>query len=321
MEVGTALLEISDRRLYRETHSTFEEYCRDKWKVTARRAYQLCEAAEVVKALPENVNNCSHSLIQNEGQARELARVPVENRVAVLEAAGDNGKVTAATIRQAYADTEICRAAAAIRMEQFAARNAKVADELLMPAALNPLDAAGRITRVMVSPDKQQFRLIIGPNKAGTKLPGWWKDYQESPAHKDAEARAKALEQEAERLAKSLQAQARRIREDATERACQQFVALHGTPIHYVVTFDVAFPAGQLPKDADTAARYLLDRMNSGQLEPTETGCWGDMSLPFPMVPRPAKGGWAQMGSPGWLNEFFPNLATTTGGPPREHHR
>ena len=101
VEVGNALLEISDRRLYRETHATFAEYCETKWRMSARRAYQLCEAAEVVNALPENVNNCSQSQITNEGQARELSRVEPARRVQVLEAASANGPVTAASIRAA----------------------------------------------------------------------------------------------------------------------------------------------------------------------------------------------------------------------------
>ena len=29
--VGSALLEIRDSRLYRSTHATFEDYCRDRW--------------------------------------------------------------------------------------------------------------------------------------------------------------------------------------------------------------------------------------------------------------------------------------------------
>jgi hypothetical protein len=45
VEVGNALLEISDRRLYRGTHSTFKEYVEDKWKLSVSRAYQLCDAA------------------------------------------------------------------------------------------------------------------------------------------------------------------------------------------------------------------------------------------------------------------------------------
>jgi hypothetical protein len=105
VEVGNALLEISDRRLYRATHSTFQEYVQEKWNMTARRAYQLCEAAEVVKALPENVNNCSHSRITNEGQARELAKVKPEKRAKVLETAATKGKVTAKSIQEAAVQT------------------------------------------------------------------------------------------------------------------------------------------------------------------------------------------------------------------------
>jgi hypothetical protein len=101
VEVGNALCEISDRRLYRETHSTFQEYVLAKWKMTARRAYQLCEAAEVVKALPGTVNNCSQSLITNEGQARELAKVEPGKRAGVLEAAASEGQLTARKIRLA----------------------------------------------------------------------------------------------------------------------------------------------------------------------------------------------------------------------------
>jgi DNA-directed RNA polymerase subunit RPC12/RpoP len=105
VEVGTALLEISDRRLYREKNSTFAEYVADKWKMTARRAYQLCEAAEIVKALPENVNNCSQSLITNEGQARELAKVEPDRRVEVLKAAASTGKLTAKSIKDTASQT------------------------------------------------------------------------------------------------------------------------------------------------------------------------------------------------------------------------
>ena len=32
-EVGDALLKIRDCRLYRESHATFDEYCRDRWGI------------------------------------------------------------------------------------------------------------------------------------------------------------------------------------------------------------------------------------------------------------------------------------------------
>ncbi|HET7037948.1 MAG TPA: hypothetical protein VFI42_19905, partial [Thermomicrobiaceae bacterium] len=45
MEVGQALAEIRDARLYRETHTTFEAYCRERWGFTSSRARQLIGAS------------------------------------------------------------------------------------------------------------------------------------------------------------------------------------------------------------------------------------------------------------------------------------
>lgn len=56
MEVGGALTVIRDQRLYRASHKTFEEYCREKWDMTGRRARQLCAAAGVVRNLLEERN-------------------------------------------------------------------------------------------------------------------------------------------------------------------------------------------------------------------------------------------------------------------------
>ncbi len=36
-EAGMALMQLRDRRLYRTTHPTFEEYCRDRFNYTRRR--------------------------------------------------------------------------------------------------------------------------------------------------------------------------------------------------------------------------------------------------------------------------------------------
>lgn len=51
IEVGEALAEIRDNRLYRETHATFEAYCRERWGWTSRHANRQIEAAEVVATL------------------------------------------------------------------------------------------------------------------------------------------------------------------------------------------------------------------------------------------------------------------------------
>jgi hypothetical protein len=51
----TELLEIRDGRLYRETHGTFDDYCREGWGFSRHRASQLITAAEVVGELAEMV--------------------------------------------------------------------------------------------------------------------------------------------------------------------------------------------------------------------------------------------------------------------------
>ncbi len=62
VEVGKALMEIRESRLYRETHGTFETYCRERWGFSKRRGNQLIQAAEVGTMVP----------VENERQAREL---------------------------------------------------------------------------------------------------------------------------------------------------------------------------------------------------------------------------------------------------------
>ncbi|MFB9991334.1 hypothetical protein ACFFLM_04990 [Deinococcus oregonensis] len=44
--VGEALLSIWDRRLYREAHETFGDYCEQVWGWSRQRAQHLMDAAE-----------------------------------------------------------------------------------------------------------------------------------------------------------------------------------------------------------------------------------------------------------------------------------
>lgn len=78
-EVGSALMQIRDERLYRAEFGTFEDYCQERWGMTRRRANQLVEAATLGTMVP----------IENERQARALAPVaadPVEVRETFAEA-------------------------------------------------------------------------------------------------------------------------------------------------------------------------------------------------------------------------------------------
>lgn len=120
VEVGAALAIIRDQRLYRETHSDFGDYCQDKWGWTRGRSNQLIQAAEVVAGLDTVVS----TLPTSERQARELARLPVEQRAEVWEKAVDtapkkNGtpRVTTAHLREVANGTKDFEAAVRRGME------------------------------------------------------------------------------------------------------------------------------------------------------------------------------------------------------------
>ena len=97
LEVGDALTEIRDSRIYRSDYGTFDEYCKIKWGWQRQRAYELISAALTVNELPAKCNQ----LITREGQARALAAVPAEKRVEVVEKAAAAGPVTAKSITEA----------------------------------------------------------------------------------------------------------------------------------------------------------------------------------------------------------------------------
>ena len=66
VEVGRALAEIRDRKLYRASHGTFEEYAGERWLLSRTRAYQMIDAAAVSTIVDSDPP-------ANEAQARELA--------------------------------------------------------------------------------------------------------------------------------------------------------------------------------------------------------------------------------------------------------
>jgi len=51
VEVGRALTEIRDSKLYRVSHKTFEAYCKDRWEIGRSRAYDLIDQAKVTETL------------------------------------------------------------------------------------------------------------------------------------------------------------------------------------------------------------------------------------------------------------------------------
>jgi phage N-6-adenine-methyltransferase len=105
VEVGEALLEIRDRRLYRVAYPSFEEYCRERWGFRRAHAHRLVQSAKVIRALSPAGDSPT-----SERQARELTPLltdPEQLREAWVDArerAEQSGSpLTASRVRDAVA--------------------------------------------------------------------------------------------------------------------------------------------------------------------------------------------------------------------------
>jgi hypothetical protein len=95
IEVGVALLEIRDSRLYRQSHNTFEAYCRERWDMTKTRANQLIQSSEVMENLTTIVVKPTH-----ESQVRPLAGLdPEQQREVWRIASNGNSQPTAKEVK------------------------------------------------------------------------------------------------------------------------------------------------------------------------------------------------------------------------------
>jgi phage N-6-adenine-methyltransferase len=98
VDVGNALLSIRDSKLYRESHTTFEDYCRERWQMSKTNANRLIQAAEVT----ENLTPFGVILPTSESQARPLTRLEPEEQIVAWEKAvstASNRKITAAHVQ------------------------------------------------------------------------------------------------------------------------------------------------------------------------------------------------------------------------------
>ena len=100
IEVGRALMEIREGKLYRVTHMTFEDYCQERWGMSDSYAAKQIDAAATVNEI-ERTDNCRVSIPANEAQVRPLTKLPIEDRASAWKeavASAPNGKPTAAIV-------------------------------------------------------------------------------------------------------------------------------------------------------------------------------------------------------------------------------
>ena len=97
IEVGDALAQVRDQRLYREEFGTFEVYCHERWGLSRSRVYRLIDASGVTQMSPIGDKPTS------EGQARELVGLEPKEVGEVMRKASETtgGKVTAKAIKEA----------------------------------------------------------------------------------------------------------------------------------------------------------------------------------------------------------------------------
>lgn len=100
-EVGAALAEIRDDKLYRRDYKTFEEYCSSRWSMSRPQAYRLIDASNVV-------NNLSPmgDIFANERQVRPLVALPPEKQREAYATAckRTGGRPTEKVVREVVAE-------------------------------------------------------------------------------------------------------------------------------------------------------------------------------------------------------------------------
>lgn len=108
--VGQALAEIRDQRLYRESHSTFEAYCWERWGWTRQHSNRVIGAASVARQLEP-----MGSIPVSERALRPVVKLPPAERSQVLELAkvkAGSGPVTTGIVKAAVAEVAVGTAAA-----------------------------------------------------------------------------------------------------------------------------------------------------------------------------------------------------------------
>ncbi|RCJ24419.1 hypothetical protein A6770_28340 [Nostoc minutum NIES-26] len=106
-EAGKALAELRERRLYRSTHKTFEEYCRDRFGYTRIAAsYKIAAATVMDNLLTNGLQNSEISQDErqvfptNERQVRPLVSLEPQQQVEAWQSAVEKagGKVPSGRI-------------------------------------------------------------------------------------------------------------------------------------------------------------------------------------------------------------------------------
>lgn len=101
-QVGLALLQIRDSRLYRQTHGSFDEYLAARWNMHRSTAHRAIAAAEIASRLTLPIGDTPVEPT-HESQVRPLSALPEEQQREAWEEAvrASGGAPTAADVQRA----------------------------------------------------------------------------------------------------------------------------------------------------------------------------------------------------------------------------
>jgi hypothetical protein len=105
VQIGRALMLIRDKRLYRETHSSFEAFCQEEFQMARTFVHYHIEAVKVMDNLLRDKGSQIVNVPTSEGVTRELTKVkdPEEQKEVWKEAVKTSPKgkkVTASHLRE-----------------------------------------------------------------------------------------------------------------------------------------------------------------------------------------------------------------------------
>ncbi|MFA6271403.1 MAG: MT-A70 family methyltransferase [Candidatus Paceibacterota bacterium] len=140
VDVGNALLEIRDSRLYRAEFGTFEDYCKERWGMKRAHAYRMIEAAQVV----ETLSPMGDILPTSERQARPLTVLEPEQQREAWQYVVNNAPPTGITAAQ------VLEAAKIIQAEKREAKRAERVE--IITREVEPLDNLGPFNVIYADP-------------------------------------------------------------------------------------------------------------------------------------------------------------------------
>lgn len=164
VDVGNALLEIRDSKLYRESYSTFEEYLDKRWNMKQSRAYQFMDSAKVIANLQSST--MVELLPASERQVRPLTALEPEEQIEawqrVIEKAPE-GRITAAIVLEAAKE---------IQQEKREERRAERVDKIVELTLNNkPLGGIGMFPVIYADPPWQYEHPISDSRRIENQYP------------------------------------------------------------------------------------------------------------------------------------------------------